>query len=136
MTLNEALANSELIPNGFVAIGPADHPTKPHCSGMLARNRATGIYVLLAGGASVSVPHRWAQEAAHGMGKGSDAIQDLCIARMTELGLNPNQVAERLDGQVSRTHVCDYLTRRASIGSHKLQHLLVVLQLAITSSPG
>lgn len=50
---------------------------------------------------------------------------------MKELGLNPNQIAEHLDGQVSRSHVCDYLTRRASIGSHKLQHLLEALKLKI-----
>lgn len=61
----------------------------------------------------------------------TDAIQDQCIARMHELGLNPNQVAELLNGKVSRSHVCDYLTRRASIGSHKLVHVLDVLQLKI-----
>lgn len=59
-----------------------------------------------------------------------DTIQEQCIARMKELGLNPNQVAERLPN-MSRTHVCDYLSRRSSMGSHKLQHLLKILQLEI-----
>jgi hypothetical protein len=132
MNIKTYLADSERIPDSFVAIGPADHPTKPDTSGMLARNRQTGIYVLLVGGAVVSVPHKWAANAAADMGKGSDAIQDQCIAQMDKLGLNPNQVAEMLDGRVSRSHVCDYLTRRASIGSHKLQHLLAALDLEIS----
>ena len=63
----------------------------------------------------------------------TDTIQEQCIARMEMLGLNPNQVAGLLDGRVSRSHVCDYLTRRASIGSHKLQHLLAALNLNITT---
>jgi hypothetical protein len=51
--------------------------------------------------------------------------------QVLELGFNPNQVAEKLDGIVSRSHVCDYLTRRSSMGSHKVQHLLKVLNLEI-----
>ncbi len=62
----------------------------------------------------------------------SDAIQERCIAQMRSLGLNPNQVAEQLDGKVSRSHVCDYLTRRASMGSHKLQWVLQVLNLKVS----
>jgi len=61
----------------------------------------------------------------------TDSIQEACIARMNALKLNPNQVAELLDGQVSRSHVCDYLTRRSSIGSHKLQHVLKALGMTI-----
>lgn len=61
----------------------------------------------------------------------SDHIQNQCIERMEQLGLNPNQIAETLDGKVSRSHVCDYLTRRASMGSHKLQHVLTALSLKI-----
>jgi hypothetical protein len=118
------------IPDGFVEIGPAEHP-RDGATGTLIRNRNTGVYCLLVGTAARSVPHKWAQDAAAEMGKGSDAIQDRCIEQMTKLGLNPNKVAEMLDGQVSRSHVCDYLTRRASIGSHKLQHLLGALNLEI-----
>jgi hypothetical protein len=126
------------IPLGFVAIGPVDHPGTNNRhrqeSGMLIRNRQTGIYGLLTLGGSVrSVPHKWAQDAAAEMGKGSDAIQDQCIARMEALKLNPNQVAEMLDGKVSRSHVCDYLTRRSSIGSHKLQHLFDALKMSVNA---
>jgi hypothetical protein len=63
----------------------------------------------------------------------TDAIQEQCIARMEALGLNPNQVAVRLEGQVSRVHVCDYLSRRSGMGSHKLQHLLDVLGIRLVS---
>lgn len=119
-----------MIPAGFSEIGPAEHP-RDNASGTLIRNRNTGVYALLAGGAVRTVPHKWAADAAASMGKGSDAIQDACIARMESMGLNPNKVSELLDGKVSRSHVNDYLTRRASIGSHKLQHLLAVLGLAL-----
>lgn len=61
----------------------------------------------------------------------TDTIQDALIDQMAKLGLNPNKVAEMLDGQVSRSHVCDYLTRRASIGSHKLQHVISALKGSI-----
>lgn len=124
-----------MIPQGFSEIGPAEHP-RDGGAGTLIRNRETGIYALLVGGAVRSVPHKWAADAAAEMGKGADAIQDACIARMTAMGLNPNQVAEKLDGKVSRSHVCDYLTRRASIGSHKLQHVLAAVGLSVkTDNP-
>ncbi len=60
-----------------------------------------------------------------------DDIQERCIASMLKLGMNPNQVADAVGGKIARSHVCDFLTRRASIGSHKLQHLLPVLKLDI-----
>ena len=60
-----------------------------------------------------------------------DSIQERCIAQMLKLGMNPNQVADAVEGKIARSHVCDFLTRRASIGSHKLQHLLPVLKLEI-----
>lgn len=60
-----------------------------------------------------------------------DAIQERCIKSMIRLGMNPNQVADAVEGKIARSHVCDFLTRRASIGSHKLQHLLPVLKLKI-----
>jgi hypothetical protein len=130
--LSKLLAESERVPEGFVAIGPADHPKKPRTSGMLIRNRRTGVYVLLCGGAIVSVPPKWAAEMAGESAGEADAIQSACIARMEALDLNPNRVAELLDGRVSRAHVCDYLSRRSSMGSHKLQHLLAVLGLRLT----
>lgn len=120
------IPEQEMIPQGFAEIGPAEHP-RDGTTGTLIRNRATGVYSMLVGGAVRSVPHKWAADAAAGMGKGADAIQDLCIARMAALGLNPNQVAERVGDKVSRSHVCDYLTRRASLGSHKLQPVLRAL---------
>lgn len=55
-----------------------------------------------------------------------DKIQDLCIARMEHLRLNPSKVAELLPA-MSRTHVCDFLSRRKSMGSHKLQYLVKAL---------
>lgn len=130
MSYKSIIAESELIPTGFVAIGVTEHPRNGE-TGMLIRNRSTGLYALIVGGAICSVPHKWAADTAANMGKGSDAIQELCIARMEALGLNPNQVAERVGDKISRTHVCDYLGRRASLGSHKLQHLLPVLGLRI-----
>lgn len=119
-----------MIPAGFSEIGPAVHP-RDETPGTLIRNRATGVYALLVGSAVRTVPHKWAADAAAAVGKGSDVIQDTCIARMESLGLNPNKVFELLDGKVSRSHINDYLTRRASIGSHKLQYLLAALNLEI-----
>ena len=133
MNRKTLLAETERVPNGFVAICPADHPSKPGTSGMLARNRNTGVYALIVNGVLLSVPHRWAANLAAGLGMGPDAIQDQLIARMEALALNPNKVAELVDGQVSRSHVCDYLTRRASIGSHKLQHMLNALKMELVA---
>ena len=61
-----------------------------------------------------------------------DRIQSACIDRMEELGLNPNEVAAMVADRISRAHVYDYLTRRSSMGSHKLQHLLAALRLRVT----
>jgi len=60
-----------------------------------------------------------------------DKIQEQCIKRMETLGLNPNKVAELVGDKISRVHVYDYLSRRKSMGSHKLQHLLPALGLSI-----
>lgn len=56
-----------------------------------------------------------------------DPLQEALIRRMKAAGTNPNQVAEQLAGKVSRSHVCDYLTRRKSMGSHKVWHLIALL---------
>lgn len=114
-----------MIPAGFSEICEAGHPNDGS-SGTLIRNRSTGIYALLVGGAVRSVPPKWARETAAATGGGTDSIQDICIARMESLQLNPNKVAEMLPA-MSRTHVCDFLSRRKSMGSHKLQHLMAVL---------
>ena len=62
-----------------------------------------------------------------------DEIQSAIIARMVHLGLNPNQVAEMVEGKVSRGHVCDYLTRKSGMGTHKAQHLMKALGLTLVS---
>ena len=64
-----------------------------------------------------------------------DSIQERCIAKMQALKLNPNQVATRVNGRVNRSHVCDFLSRRAGMGSHKLQHVLTALQLGLSDLP-
>ena len=65
----------------------------------------------------------------------TDAIQERCIARMHELSLNPNRVAELVGDRISRAHVCDYLSRRSGMGTHKVQHLLAALGLEIGKTP-
>jgi len=61
----------------------------------------------------------------------TDTMQEACIERMLKLGLNPNQCAELVEGKVSRSHVCDFLTRRSPMSSHKLQHLAAALGLRL-----
>jgi hypothetical protein len=66
-----------------------------------------------------------------------DEIQEACIARMKELGLNSNRVAAMVDGKVSRRHVCDYLSHRSGMGTHKAQHLMRALGLqVVVAGPG
>jgi hypothetical protein len=60
-----------------------------------------------------------------------DLIQERCISAMQALGLNASQVAQRVR-LISRTHVTDFLARRKSMGSHKLQHLLPALGLTLS----
>ena len=60
-----------------------------------------------------------------------DWIQAACIERAKELRLNASEIARLTEGAVSDDHVRDYLTRRKSMGSHKLQHVLKVLGLTI-----
>jgi hypothetical protein len=47
------------------------------------------------------------------------------------LGLTAHAIAKAARGRVSENHVHDYLTRRKSMGSQELQHVLAVLGLAI-----
>lgn len=62
-----------------------------------------------------------------------DWIQDAVIARVAELGITAYEVAKRTQGRVSEQHVGDYLNRRKSCGSHKLQHVLAAVGLRLTS---
>jgi hypothetical protein len=61
----------------------------------------------------------------------TDAIQEVCIARAKEKDLTSYAIAKATDGQVSEDHVHKFLTRRSSMGTHKVQHILRVLGLAI-----
>lgn len=61
-----------------------------------------------------------------------DWIQDACIRRARDLDMTAYAVARDTDGAVSENHVRQYLSRRASMGSHKLKHVLRVLGLTIT----
>ena len=63
----------------------------------------------------------------------NDWIQERVIARAAELQLTAYAIAKRTDGAVSPDHVQDYLQRRKSMGSHKLQHVLNVLGLTIAA---
>jgi hypothetical protein len=62
-----------------------------------------------------------------------DWIQDAVIARAKVLGLTAYAIAQRTDGRVSADHVQAYLTRRKSMGSHKLQHVLWALGLQLVA---
>lgn len=62
----------------------------------------------------------------------TDWVQEIVIARARELGLTAYAIAKRTDGRVSEDHVKNYIERRASMGSHKLQHVLKALDLVIT----
>lgn len=61
----------------------------------------------------------------------ADWIQARVIARAEEMELSAYAIAKATNGAVSEDHVRDYLTRRKSMGSHKLQHVLRVLQLDV-----
>jgi hypothetical protein len=62
----------------------------------------------------------------------ADWVQARVIARAAELGLTAYAVAKLTGGAVSEDHVHAYLTRRKSMGSHKLQHVLRALGLTLT----
>jgi hypothetical protein len=66
--------------------------------------------------------------AAHHRG---DWLQEAVIAQATALDVTAYEIAKRTGGAVSEDHVRDYLTRKKSMGSHKLQHVLSVLGLII-----
>lgn len=64
-----------------------------------------------------------------------DWVQDRVIARAQELGLTAYALSQATGGAVSPEHVKNYLERRASMGSHKLQHVLRALRLDVAPIP-
>lgn len=58
-------------------------------------------------------------------------IRDQINKRMRELNLNPNQLAKLVEGEISRTHVYEYLRGDTQITDNKLAVLLNVLGLEI-----
>lgn len=62
----------------------------------------------------------------------ADWIQARVIARARELDLTAYAIAKLTVGAVSQQHVSDYFSRRSSMGSHKLQHVLRVLGLTLS----
>lgn len=62
----------------------------------------------------------------------TDWLQQRVIARARELGLTAYAIAKATCNAVSEDHVKNYLERRSSMGSHKLQHVLRVLRLDVT----
>jgi hypothetical protein len=60
-----------------------------------------------------------------------DWVQARVIARARELEMTAYAIAKTSDGRVSEDHVQAYLTKRKSMGSHKLQHVLRALRLEI-----
>lgn len=62
----------------------------------------------------------------------TDEIQEIVIARVARLGLTSYAIAKSSDWAVSEDHVRAYITRRKSMGSHKLQHVLRVIGLRVS----
>lgn len=60
-----------------------------------------------------------------------DLVQEAVIARAEQLGLTAYAIAKLTGGAVSPDHVKDYLERRKSMGSHKLQHVLTAIGLGV-----
>jgi len=58
----------------------------------------------------------------------TDWIQSAVIAEAKRQGLTAYAIAKATDSSVSEDHVRAYLTRKKSMGSHKLQHVLRVLK--------
>lgn len=64
----------------------------------------------------------------------TDSIQALVSKRARELNLTAYAIAQATSGAVSRQHVHDFLRGDKSMGSEKLQHVLVVLGLTISAA--
>lgn len=67
-------------------------------------------------------------------GKG-DWIAERVIARAAELNLTAYAIAKRTEGAVTENAVKDFLSRRCSLSSRKLQHLFKVLGLTVVVDP-
>jgi hypothetical protein len=117
------------IPDHFSVIGPTIHPLSGE-SGILLRSRTTGTYSFLVGEKYGGIPYQFAQEFSASVGKPADELQDACIKRMEELKLTPFQVSKLLP-DVGQAHVMDYLTRKKSMGSHKVCALIKALGLEV-----
>lgn len=57
----------------------------------------------------------------------ADWLQLAVIARVTARRLSSYRLSQMTDGAVSEDHIRAYLTRKKSMGSHKLQHVLRAL---------
>lgn len=62
-----------------------------------------------------------------------DWVQEVVIARAAALGLTAHAIAKRTGDAVSEDHIVAYLKRRASMGSHKLQHVLRAIGVTLAS---
>jgi hypothetical protein len=60
-----------------------------------------------------------------------DWLMEAAIARAEALGLTAYEIAKRTGWAVSADHVKDYLSRKKSMGSNRLQHVLKVLGLRL-----
>lgn len=60
-----------------------------------------------------------------------DTIQETVIARAKELGLTAYAIARASGGAVSENHIRCYLSRKKSMGSHKLQYVFGALGLSV-----
>ena len=60
-----------------------------------------------------------------------DWLQDAVIDRAKKLGVTAYWIAKQTAGAVSNDHVMAYLSRRKSMGSHKLQHVLRTLGMTV-----
>lgn len=74
-------------------------------------------------------------------GGGADWLQLAVIARVAARRLSSYRLSQMTGGAVSEDHIRAYLTRKKSMGSHKLQHVLRALGGLIVwrdppSSPG
>jgi hypothetical protein len=123
------------IETNYVRICETVHPVT-HEPGTLFRSRESGLYTF--GTKSdpdqpayfISINYHAAQEIAAKARKPGDRLQDALIKRMQALNLTPVGVTALIPG-ISQAHVIDYLTRRKSMGSHKIQWIMEVLGLEV-----
>lgn len=63
----------------------------------------------------------------------NDTIQSALYREMRRRGLDPKQVAEQVEikGEVSYSHIYDYMSGRADMGSRGLHHIMDFLEMEI-----